>query len=88
MKKDKQISVNVSAAISAYNRRRGKAPKMTMETLASRVFQDEIFSSETGAVYLSKWNSGKMNVKKCELKHIWRMEDETGISICDLIVIS
>jgi len=87
--KDKKISVNVSAAISAYNRRRGRGtPKMTMWSLGEIVFHDEAISEESGADYLSNWNSGRMNVKKCEPKHLSRIVEATGISLCDILIIS
>lgn len=87
-KKETEIALNITGAIRHYNLSKKPVKKMTMESLGKKVFHDESVKESVSKVYLSQWNTGNLDKKKCEVKHLTRISEATGFDLCELIIIN
>lgn len=79
-----EIRINVSLAISRYNRNRGNKPKMNKSRLAELVFEEDRKTVKTGIMELSYWEDGD-NIHRCEIRHLVVICKVTGVTMNELI---
>ncbi len=81
-----KITVNVNLAIAHYNAMRTpKQKQMTTESLALKVFADELrMTDRSKAQTVSSWNSGD-KISRFQLKHAVVILKETGIEVEKLL---